>query len=260
MKNNSLEYEILKFAREQKDSKISAKNHWNRNQLKEHLSESNHSLELIDKSINILLKEKLIENYGSEKKFIITEKGNNTFKYKSIWDYIKRFRLVLGIIVAIIGISSFFIIRPFEKEQIPQEDEKELVDPIDTSQNGTVTTTEQLPINNYRIIGIKSLKLTNTLKRKLNCKYNKNSGMTIRFGFSGKIEELQNGLYRYNGGFVELYMSNKKCYLSTMYKLKRTLSAGNSHSYVEEDIYNQIEMIITNNIETISKDLNQCLK
>jgi hypothetical protein len=123
-----------------------------------------------------------------------------------------------------------------------------------------VTPAGSSPVTKTFGINCPNKKLINLLQQYTGLTYEANSNMHIEIKQTGKIEKVGNGLYYYPGGSLEVQVQATGCHYNMQYPIARTLPAGNDLTYVQDEIQQQINRIISSNTTSIAKKISECFE
>ena len=82
----------------------------------------------------------------------------------------------------------------------------------------------------------------------------------IEITFDGEIENVQNNLYRFNGGNPLIKINGKRCSIISELMITPTFNGGNNKQNVLNEINEKISELISQHTTAIYKKIMQCLK
>jgi hypothetical protein len=80
----------------------------------------------------------------------------------------------------------------------------------------------------------------------------------IEIKYSGEIEHVEHNMYRYNGGFVSIYINGNECSTIKEMRLEKTFYAGNSLDFVNSEIKKQIKENVSKEPLIVLKKIKEC--
>jgi hypothetical protein len=88
----------------------------------------------------------------------------------------------------------------------------------------------------------------------ISAKYN------VELRYSGRIENVITNLYRYNGGYICIWINGNECAELKQLRITKTFYGGNSLQFVDSVIDSQIRDISSRQVLTVSEKIRRCLK
>ncbi|KAA9037983.1 hypothetical protein FW778_14535 [Ginsengibacter hankyongi] len=83
---------------------------------------------------------------------------------------------------------------------------------------------------------------------------------SIEITFNGEIENVQNDLYRYNGGNLLIKINGETCSVMNDLMITPTFNGGNSKQIVLNEVNKKINELISEHTPAVYKKIMQCLK
>lgn len=195
----------------------------------------------------------------------LVEKIQFRLKNNRVIAYVVVIFVVLGSVLKFT--NDFFTLRKNLKSEITNNTESSAIDTIKTDQKEPQPAAEDQPRKLEKIVPVKSFSiqqefgfLSTAIKEATGYQFSKNgNGKNVSFSYSGKIQEVKNGLHRFPGGTLLLLIDGKECDIGE-YPIERTFMGGNELSFVEGEIKKQIINIVSDNRATIVGSISNCIK
>ncbi|MGN6195341.1 MAG: hypothetical protein ACTHOB_10405 [Ginsengibacter sp.] len=128
-----------------------------------------------------------------------------------------------------------------------------------TSKNKTLPQKKTPRDNTFQINPFGLQKLQDLLTKDGFLKTHNSPKYNIDIKYTGHIERVGKDLYRYNGGFVSIYVNGSECTIIEEIKLSSTFFGGNSLGFVNSEIKEEINQEVLRNALIVCQKIKECL-